>query len=118
MLTTPAILGMCTGPIALYSGTPAASADADVPVGCVKLAEATPGNANWSAPASGATQLSNYTWAGGSALANGTPTWGRWRLGTNVLDFSVGTSNSDMILNSATITAGVAFTVLGFTLYF
>jgi hypothetical protein len=65
------------------------------------------------ASASAAGVLSITAPAGTTGLAAGTATWFRvtTSVGTFVYDGSVGTTGTDMILNTATISVGVALTL-------
>lgn len=63
-----------------------------------------------------ANAISNDT----SANATGTATWGTLTTsgGTRRVDFSVGTSSADLILNSVAISAGATVSVSSFTITF
>lgn len=118
---TSNIMSMLTSgyTFSLYSGTQPASADTAVPGGSTLLAQITgagliPGD--WSTPASGASSLIK-TVSSSYVLANGTPTWGRWQCGLNTMDFSVGLSDADCVLDRETLATGSEFTIVGFSLY-
>jgi hypothetical protein len=73
---------------------------------------------DWMADASGGTKAKSGTWQDSSADASGTP--GHFRIyasdGTTAhIQGTVGTSGTDMIVDSSTFTAGQSFTVNTFT---
>lgn len=100
------------GKLAIYDGTrPATGGTATN-----KLAEFTLGTPF--APSSVAGVQSPTLPANTTGLAAGTPTWARvtTSAGTFVWDLSAGTSGTDIILNTATISVGVTVQVTGWTI--
>jgi hypothetical protein len=100
------------GKLAIYDGTrPATGGTATT-----KLAEFTLGSP-FAAGASGAV-LSPTLPSAATAVAAGTATWYRITTsgGTFVMDGSVGTSGTDMILNTTSITVGVSVSITSFTI--
>lgn len=100
--------GLC----AIYDGTRPATGGAAT----TKLAEWTMGTPF--APAAVAAVLTPTLPADTTGLANGTATWFRITTsgGTQVIDGSAGTSGTDMVLSSASITIGGAVSMTGFTI--
>lgn len=100
------------GKLQIYDGTRPATGGAAT----VKLAEFTLGTPF--AAAAAAAALSPSLPANTTGITNGTAT--RFRITTSagafVIDGSAGTSGTDLILNSATISTGVTVSVTGFTI--
>jgi hypothetical protein len=100
--------------IRIYSGTRPATGGTETTV----LAELT-GNATFAPAASGGVLTLNAITADSSANATGTASWFRIDSsgGTNhVLDGDVGTSGSDLNLNSVSIVAGGTVSISSFTI--
>lgn len=97
----------------LYSGTRPATGGATTTL----LAELTCG-ATFAAAASNGVLTLNAMTADSSADASGTATWARLVTsgGTHVMDMDVGTSGSDLNMNSNVISAGAAVSITGATL--
>lgn len=99
------------GTIKLYTGTQAATAD--TAIGSQTLLV----TINLSATAFGAASNGVATLAGtplsGTAVASGTATWFRMAngAGTTIMDGTVGTATSDLIVNTTTINSGNTVTV-------
>lgn len=108
-----------TGPakIRIYSGTQPAGPDTAIGAQ-VLLAEAACSDPAFSTSASGVKTLDNTPIPAGTGLAVATATWFRIVDSNNVavIDGSAGTTGTDMILNTAAITVGVAVEVLSGTL--
>lgn len=71
------------------------------------------------APGAAAAVLSPTLPSNTTGLAAGTATWGRIVQTdgtTHVADFSVGTSGTDLILNTATISVGLTLSITAFTI--
>lgn len=71
------------------------------------------------APGAAAAVLSPTLPSNTTGLAAGTATWGRIVKAdgtTHVADFSAGTAATDLILNTATISVGVAVSITAFTI--
>ena len=100
----------------IFSGSPpanCAAADSGTVLATVNLP------ANWMADASGGTKAKNGTWE--DLSADNTGTAGHFRIydsgvTTCHMQGTVGTSGTDMIVNSTSFTATQAFTVNSFTL--
>lgn len=99
--------------LALYSGTRPATGGTVT----TKLAELTC-NATFAPAASGGVLTLNAITADTSADATGTATWARLTTsgGTFVADFDVGTSGSDINMNSTAISAGAQVAISSFTI--
>lgn len=105
-----------SGFLDIYDGTQPATADTAVGAQ-VKLARLTFGNPAFGAGAAGVATANAIT-QDTSADATGTATWFRAVKsdGTAVLDGSVGTATSNLILNSVAISAGAAVSCSAFSL--
>ncbi len=97
----------------LYSGTRPATGGTATTL----LAELTCG-ATFAAAASGGVLTLNAITSDSAADASGTATWARLVTsgGTHVLDMDVGTSGSDLNMNSVAISAGAAVSITSATL--
>jgi hypothetical protein len=97
----------------IYSGTRPATGGAETTV----LAELTC-NATFAPAAAAGVLTLNAITADSSANSTGTATWGRILTSgaTPKIDFDVGTSGSDLNLNSVSITAGGTVSVTSFTI--
>lgn len=99
------------GTIKIYTGTQAATADtalgAQTLLVTITLSATAFGSASSGVATLAGTPLS------GTAVASGTATWFRMAngAGTTVMDGSVGTSTSDLIVNTTTIASGNTVTV-------
>lgn len=103
-----------SGKIRIYSGSRPATGGATTTL----LAELTC-NATFAPAASGAVLTLNSITSDSSADATGTATWGRLYKSdgtTIVFDFNVGTSGSDLNLNTTSITAGGPVSITSFTI--
>lgn len=100
--------GLC----AIYDGTRPATGGAATN----KLAEFTMGSPF--APGAAAAVLSPTLPSNTTGLAAGTATWFRITTsgGTQVIDGSAGTSGTDMVLNTATISIGLTVSITAFTI--
>jgi len=100
------------GKLQIYDGTRPATGGAAT----VKLAEFTLGSPF--AAAAAAAALGPSLPASTTSITNGTATWFRitTSAGAFVIDGSAGTSGTDLILNSATISTGVTVSITGFTI--
>lgn len=102
------------GKLQIYSGTRPATGAAITTQ--TKLAEFTLGSPFAGAAAAG--ELTPTTPADTTGLADGTPTW--FRITTSAggfcIDGSAGTASADAILNTASISTGVAVSVTSFTI--
>lgn len=107
---------MGSGYIRIYDGTRPTTADTAVSTQ-VLLAELRFGSTAFGSASSGAITANAIT-QDSSANASGTPTWFRALKsdGTSAMwDGTVGTSSADLILNSATISAGAAVSISALT---
>ncbi len=102
-----------SGLLRIYDGTRPATGGAATTL----LAELT-GNATFAPSASGGVLTLNSITADASANATGTATWFRWVTsgGTFCIDGNVGTSGSDLNLNTTSIVAGATVSVTSFTI--
>lgn len=102
-----------SGLLRIYDGTRPATGGAATTL----LAELT-GNATFAPAASGGVLTLNSITADASANATGTATWFRWVTsgGTFCIDGNVGTSGSDLNLNTTSIVAGATVSVTSFTI--
>lgn len=103
-----------SGKIRLYSGSRPSTGGAITTL----LAELTC-NATFAPSASGGVLTLNSITSDSSADATGTATWGRLFKSdgtTIVFDFNVGTSGSDLNLNTTSITAGGPVSITSFTI--
>lgn len=102
-----------SGLIRIYSGTRPATGGTETTV----LAQLTC-NATFAPAASGGVLTLNAITADSSADATGTATWGRILTSgaTPKIDFDVGTSGSDLNLNSTSITVGGTVSISSFTI--
>lgn len=105
-----------TGYLRIYDGTQAATAD--TAVGAQVLLAELRFNATAAASVTGGLITFNSITADSSANASGTASWYR-ALSSNgttvVMDGSVGTATSNLILNSVAISSGAAVSVSAFT---
>jgi len=104
------------GFLRIYDGTQPTNADTALGAQ-VLLAELTL-NATAFAAASGGSKVANAISDDTSANATGTATWGSLVTsgGTRVMDFSVGTATSNLILNSVNIQSGARVSVSSLTI--
>ena len=103
-----------SGKIRIYSGSRPSTGGAATTL----LAELTC-NATFAASASGGVLTLNSITSDSSADATGTASWGRLYKSdgtTIVFDFNVGTSGSDLNLNTTSITAGGPVSITSFTI--
>ena len=102
-----------SGKIRIYSGTRPATGGAETTV----LAEL-PCSATFAPAPSGGVLTVNAITSDASADATGTATWFRVLTSANaaVLDGDVGTSGSDLNLNSTSLTAGGSVAITSFTI--
>ena len=101
--------GSGPGLLRIYSGTQPAGPDTAIGAQ-VLLAETDLSDPAWAAASSGVKVLDVTPIPDGVGLAAGTATWFRMvdSAGVAVIDGSAGTSGTDLILNTAAITIGVA----------
>lgn len=101
--------GTGPGKIRIYSGTQPAGPDTAIGAQ-VLLAEAALSDPGFAAASSGVKVLDNTPIPAGTGLAAGTAAWFRIVDSNNVavIDGSAGTSGTDLVLNTAAITVGVA----------
>lgn len=109
--TVDALDGASAGLLKVYSGTRPANPDTAPTASEVVLADFTLPNPAFGAAASGSAALNSVTSV--SASATGTATWFRATnsAGTAVFDGNVGTSGSDLNLNSTSISTGVTVSI-------
>lgn len=103
------------GTLRIYDGSQPADADTAVS-GQTLLAELTLGSPAFGAASNG-TATANTITADSSANATGTATWFRVSTsgGAALFDGSVGTSDADLVMNSAAIQSGAEVDVTGLT---
>jgi hypothetical protein len=115
---TPTTSGTATAPILrIYDGTVPAKATSALSGNNVLASITLP--TDFMAAASGGSSSKSGTWTDASADATGTATFFRiWNNGltTAHIQGTVGTSGTDMIVNSTSFVAGNSFTVNTFTL--
>lgn len=114
----PVAIKMANGPISFYSGSQPSSANDPVPIGSTLLASQIIAASNWSPAFLASTSLINQTVEGSNVVSAGEATWGRWTYGGYAMDFSVGMSNADLIVDNRTISTGVSFNINSFPLFF
>lgn len=104
--------GLCR----IYSGTRPATVNTALS-GNTLLAEL-PASSSFAAAASGGVLTANAFTADSSADATGTATWATFTTsgGTRVADYNVGTSGSDLNLNTTAISAGAQVSITSFTI--
>lgn len=105
---------LANGTLEIYSGTQPASPDALVG-GAILLATLTLSSPAFGAPSGGAIVANTIT--GATAVATGTASWYRAKSsgGVAAIDGTVGTSASNLIVNSTSFTSGAAVNVTSWT---
>jgi hypothetical protein len=104
-----------SGKLRIYDGTQ--PTDADTALGAQVLLADLALTADAFADASAGTATANAITSDTSANATGTATWGSFLTSGDVrkIDFSVGTSSANLILNSVAIQSGATVSVSAFT---
>lgn len=104
-----------SGKIRLYDGTQ--PTNPDTALGAQVLLAELPCSADAFGDAASGTATANAITSDSSADATGTCTWGSFLTSGNVrkVDFSVGTSSANLVLNSVAIQAGATVAISAFT---
>lgn len=104
-----------SGKLRIYDGTQ--PTDPDTALGAQVLLADLALSADAFADASGGTATANAITSDSSADATGNATWGSFLTSGNVrkIDFSVGTSSANLVLNSVAIQTGATVAVSAFT---
>jgi hypothetical protein len=103
------------GKLRIYDGTQ--PTDADTAIGAQNLLADLALSATAFGAASGGTATANAITSDTSANNTGTATWGSFLTSGDVrkIDFSVGTSSANLVLNSVAISSGATVAVSSFT---
>jgi hypothetical protein len=104
-----------SGKLRIYDGTQ--PTDADTAIGAQNLLADLALSADAFGDASSGTATANAITSDSSADGTGTATWGSFLTSGNVrkVDFSVGTSSANLVLNSVAIQTGATVAVSAFT---
>jgi hypothetical protein len=104
-----------SGKLRIYDGTQ--PTDADTALGAQVLLADLALSADAFGDASAGTATANAITSDSSANATGTATWGSFLTSADVrkIDFSVGTSSANLVLNSVAIQSGATVAVSAFT---